>query len=61
MTDTAGEPPDPWVLQYEFTSKRLNRLAAALRAQTYLEIGCTPAGSSPGSPGLTPAAPEQAR
>jgi len=39
MTDTAGEPPDPWVLQYEFTSKRLNRLAAALDAQTYLEIG----------------------
>jgi Methyltransferase domain len=38
MTDQAGEP-DPWVMQYEFTSKRLNRLAAALGAQTYLEIG----------------------
>ena len=39
MTYAAGAPPDPWVLQYEFTSKRLNRLAAALGAQTYLEIG----------------------
>ncbi len=38
MTDQAGEP-DPWVLQYEFTSKRLNRLAAALGAHSYLEIG----------------------
>ena len=39
MTEQAGEPPDPWVLQHEFTSKRLNRLAAALEAQSYLEIG----------------------
>jgi len=38
VTDQAGEP-DPWVIQYEFTSKRLNRLAAALGAHSYLEIG----------------------
>ena len=39
MAEPPGEPPDPWVLQHEFTSKRLNRLAAALGAQSYLEIG----------------------
>ena len=39
MTEQAGELPDPWVMQHEFTSKRLNRLAAALGAKSYLEIG----------------------
>lgn len=38
MTDQL-EAPDPWAMQYEFTSARLNRLAAALGARTYLEIG----------------------
>jgi len=33
------EEPDPWVAQYEFTSDRLNRLAGALGARSYLEIG----------------------
>jgi predicted O-methyltransferase YrrM len=45
MTDQAGEPPDPWVMQYEFTSKRLNRLAAALGARSYLEIGVMTGGT----------------
>ena len=39
MAEPPGEPPDPWVLQHEFTSKRLNRLAAALEVRSYLEIG----------------------
>ncbi len=38
MTDQP-EVPDPWVMQYEFTSARLNRLAEALGARSYLEVG----------------------
>ena len=31
--------PDPWIMQAEFTSNRLIRLARALGARSYLEIG----------------------
>ena len=31
--------PDPWIMQAEFTSNRLNLLAEALGARSYLEIG----------------------
>ena len=39
MTEQTDAPPNVWLRQAEFTAGRLNRLAEALGARSYLEIG----------------------